>query len=103
MYRLVWEFDVHAEKLAEFEQVYSPEGRWAIFFKQSPDYAGTQLYRNTQDARRFIAVDQWRSRISYETFRKQHAEDYATLDQGCRQLLVRERMLGVTDDGKDSF
>ena len=100
MYRLVWEFDVHPEKVSDFEQVYSHEGRWVTFFKQSPDYVGTQLYRNTQEPHRFVAVDQWRSRMSYEAFRKQHAEDYASLDTWCRQLLIRERMLGVTDDGK---
>ncbi len=100
MYRLVWEFDVKPEKVTEFEQVYSPEGRWANFFNLSPDYMGTQLYRNIKDTHRFVAVDQWRSRTTYETFRKNNAAEYATLDEWCRQLLEHERMLGVTDDGK---
>jgi quinol monooxygenase YgiN len=101
MYRLVWEFDAQPERADEFDQVYGADGQWADFFRRSPEYLGTQLYRNTQNPLRFIAVDQWRSRASYETFRKNNAADYATLDAWCRQLLTHERMLGVTDDGKN--
>jgi heme-degrading monooxygenase HmoA len=100
MYRLVWEFEAKPERVADFEKVYNSEGRWATFFNLSPDYLGTQLYRNTQDAHRFVLVDLWRSRAAYEAFRKNYAAEYATLDEWCRQLLTHERMLGVTDDGK---
>lgn len=100
MYRLVWELDAKPERVTEFESVYSPEGRWATFFKLSPDYVGTELYRNTASAHRFVLVDRWRSRAAYEAFRKNNAAEYATLDEWCRQLLDHERMLGVTDDGK---
>lgn len=100
MYRLVWEFDAQPERVAEFEKVYSTEGRWAEFFKMSPDYLATDLYKNMRDPCRFVAVDMWRSRAAYEVFRKNNAAEYATLDSWCRQLLVHERMLGSTDDGR---
>ncbi len=100
MYRLVWEFDAKPERVAEFEKVYSPEGRWTTFFRLSPDYLGTELYKNSADPHRFVTVDLWRSRAAYDGFRKANADAYAGLDNWCRQLLVHERMLGVTDDGK---
>lgn len=100
MYRLVWEFDAKPERVADFEKVYSLDGRWAAFFKLSPDYLGTELYKSTSKPNLFVAVDSWRSRAAYEWFRKANAAEYATLDQWCRQLLKHERMLGVTDDGK---
>lgn len=100
MYRLVWEFAAAPGRIPEFEQVYSPQGRWANLFRRSPDFLGTELYRHTADSKRFIAVDVWRNRSAYENFRKQNAADYAALDAWCRQLLEHERMLGVTDDGK---
>jgi heme-degrading monooxygenase HmoA len=100
MYRLVWEFEARAGRVAEFEQVYSSKGRWTIFFSRSADYLGTDLYKHVGDKHRFVAVDTWRSRTAYENFRKQNAADYAALDEWCRQLLEHERMLGVTDDGK---
>lgn len=101
MYRLVWEFDAKPERVADFEKVYSPEGRWTTFFKLSPDYLGTELYKSTGNAHRFVTVDSWRSRAAYDGFRKANAPEYATLDQWCRQLLTHERMLGVTDDGRN--
>lgn len=100
MYRLVWEFEAKAGRVAEFEQVYSSQGRWTMFFSRSEDYLGTELYKHTGDPRRFVAVDAWRSRAAYESFRKTNADAYAALDEWCRQLLEHERMLGVTDDGK---
>jgi len=100
MYRLVWEFDAKPERVTNFEQVYSTEGRWSSFFKLSPDYLGTELYKNASNPLRFVTVDQWRSRAAYEAFRKANAAEYAALDEWCRQLLSHERMLGVTDDGK---
>ncbi len=100
MYRLVWELDAQPERVADFEKVYSPEGRWTTFFKLSPDYLGTELYKSSSSPHRFVVVDAWRSRIAYESFRKTNAAEYATLDEWCRQLLRHERMLGVTDDGK---
>ena len=100
MYRLVWEFEVKAGRVAEFEQVYSSKGRWTLFFSRSTDYLGTDLYKHVESAHRFVAVDTWRSRAAYEGFRKSNAGEYAALDDWCRHLLDHERMLGVTDDGK---
>ena len=100
MYRLVWEFDAKPECVTEFELEYGTEGRWAQFFSASPDFLGTELYRNTRAAERFIAVDVWRNRSAYEAFRKANATEYAAIDESCRKLLNHERMLGVTDDGK---
>ncbi len=101
MYRLVWEFDAKPERVTDFEKIYDVNGRWATFFKQSADYLGTELYKNTHDPQRFVAVDRWRSRVAYENFRKANAATYAKLDEWCRQLLSHERMLGSTDDGRE--
>ena len=101
MYRLVWEFDAKPERVADFEKVYAIDGRWATFFKQSPDYLGTELYKNVTNPTRFVAVDTWRSRVAYEAFRKTKSADYSKLDDWCRQLLAHERMLGSTDDGRE--
>jgi len=101
MYRIVWEFDVKPEQLEEFERVYGPEGLWAKFFRNSPDYVSTELFRSVSSSLRFTTLDTWRSRSTYEAFRKNFATDYATLDAWCARLLEHERTLGVTDDGKD--
>lgn len=101
MYRIVWEYDARPEQLQEFERVYGTDGLWAKFFRNSPDYVGTELFRSTDDKNRFMTLDVWRSRAAYESFRKTFAVDYAHLDEWCARLVEHERTLGVTDDGKD--
>jgi quinol monooxygenase YgiN len=100
MYRLVWEFEAKPEALAEFEDVYGPEGRWVSFFRQSPDYVASELFVSVTHPHRFVTVDTWRSRSTYESFRKTHAQEYAALDEWCERLTAHERTLGVTDDGR---
>jgi quinol monooxygenase YgiN len=100
MYRLVWEFTAKPETLPEFEEVYGPEGRWVAFFKQSPDYVGTELFVSVTHPHRFVTVDTWKNRSAYENFRKTHAQEYAALDEWCKRLTAHERTLGVTDDGR---
>jgi heme-degrading monooxygenase HmoA len=101
MYRIVWEYDVRPAEVAQFEQVYGSEGLWAKFFRNSPDYVSTELFRNVGTGHRFITLDCWRSRSAYESFRKTFAADYAHLDEWCERLVEHERTLGVTDDGKE--
>jgi len=47
MYRLVWELDAKPERVADFEMVYGAQGRWDSFFRLSPDYLGSELYKST--------------------------------------------------------
>ncbi len=100
MYRIVWEFDAEPGRLKDFEQVYGPSGKWVEFFRRSPDYVSTELFRSTDDPARFITLDCWRSRSAYEAFRKAHAEEYAQLDEWCHAVTHHERTLGMVDDGK---
>lgn len=100
MYRIVWEYDAEPDHLEEFEQVYGPEGKWVDFFRRSPDYVGTELFRSTSAPERFMTLDTWRSRAAYESFRKSFSEEYAQLDEWCRRLTAHERTLGMVDDGK---
>ena len=101
MYRIVWQYEVRSERLAEFEQIYGPAGDWVQFFRSSPDFLGTELYRSTVDPIHFVTVDVWRSRPAYENFRKTHSERYSKLDEWCSQFSSHERTLGMSDDGKD--
>jgi heme-degrading monooxygenase HmoA len=101
MYRIVWQYEVRPERLAEFEQVYGPEGEWVQFFRSSPDFVGTELYRSTANRMQFATVDVWRSRPAYESFRKANSERYGKLDEWCSQFTAHERALGMSDDGRD--
>jgi heme-degrading monooxygenase HmoA len=101
MYRIAWEYDVKPAQVAQFEQVYGPDGLWLKLFRNSADHIDTELYRSITNANRFVTVDTWRSRAAYESFRKTRAAEYAHLDEWCERIVQHERTLGVSDDGKD--
>ena len=102
MYRIVWEFDATPERLKEFELEYGPAGKWVEFFRRSPEYVSTELFRSIESPNRFITLDTWRTRAGYEAFRKSNAEEYAKLDKWCEQFTAHERTLGMVDDGRSA-
>jgi heme-degrading monooxygenase HmoA len=101
MYRIVWEYDVRESEAAQFEEVYGQEGLWTKLFRNSADYVGTELFKSTVKPQRFITVDRWKSRVTYESFRKTFAAEFAHLDEWCERMVEHERTLGVSDDGKE--
>ncbi len=100
MFRIVWEFDATPEQVSEFERVYGSSGKWVDFFRRSPHYVGTELFRSLDSPTRFMTLDSWRTRAGYEAFRKAHAKEYAQIDEWCANMTAHERILGMVDDGK---
>ena len=89
-------------RLKDFEREYGPAGKWTEFFRRSPEYVGTELFRSIESPNRFITLDTWRTRSGYEAFRKSNAEEYAKLDKWCEQFTLHERTLGMVDDGRSA-
>lgn len=97
-YHLVWRFETDAGRRAEFEAAYGPEGLWARLFRQGDGYLGTELLAEVGGSCRYVTIDRWVSRGSYDAFRLRHAAEYASLDARCSALTLREAFLG---DGED--
>ncbi len=94
-YVVIWEFYVKSGQESRFEHIYGPQGDWARLFSQGEGCLGTQLLRDAQKKGRYVTVDAWVSQAACESFRKQHAEEYKTLDDKCEALTVRETPLGA--------
>ena len=94
MYVLLWEYQVKAEKLSEFEEFYSPWGTWANLFKKSNGYLGTELLRDEKQSQRYLTIDRWDSKESYEAFQSQWKKEYKALDARCEGLTKWESLLG---------
>jgi heme-degrading monooxygenase HmoA len=90
----VWEFRVKAESVADFERVYGPDGDWARLFRRDPGYMRTELLKEVGDPRRFLTIDNWRSREDYERFQVAFAVEYAALDAACAAYTLDERLIG---------
>jgi heme-degrading monooxygenase HmoA len=98
-YHLVWQFDTDAARRADFEAAYGPEGLWVKLFQQGDGYLSSELLRAVGDGCRYVTIDRWVSRGSYDAFRLRHAAEYSALDARCELLTVREAFLG---DGEDN-
>ena len=97
-YHLVWQFDTDLERRDEFEAAYGPDGLWVALFRKADGYLSTELFREVGGKCRYVTIDRWVSRGSYDAFRLLHAAAHSALDAHCESLTVREVFLG---DGED--
>jgi heme-degrading monooxygenase HmoA len=95
MFVVVWQFEISEEKVAGFEAAYSSEGAWAQLFRTSPDYRGTELLRDAYVPGNYLTIDRWSSEEAFRAFRKDHDQEYETLDRACDSLTARESRIGA--------
>jgi len=94
MYVIIWEYQVRAENVAEFEEVYSGTGAWAKLFQKSKAYLGTELVSEEGHPHRYITIDRWTSSQDYESFLSAWKNEYAILDAQCEGLTEAETLVG---------
>ena len=74
MIALVFVYDVSDPD--EFVRVYGPEGEWAGFFRAGRGYIGTELLRDVEQRGRYLVVDRWESRETYNDFVEANRAEY---------------------------
>jgi len=94
MHIIVWQFEVVRESIEEFKTIYGAEGEWAKLFSLASGYLGTELLQSLGSSDRFITLDRWQNRDSFEVFKQQYAAAYAQLDTRCDGLTLREEKIG---------
>ena len=97
MYVRVWEYDVDAGQADAFVAAYGAGGDWAELFLRGRGYAGTELYRHTDDRTRFVTVDRWSSAAAWTEFLEQQREPYDALDARLAGLSLAQRALIEAD------
>lgn len=90
MYRTVWKFVVHHERVEEFIRYYDANGTWAELFRTGDGYLGTELYRAGD---MFVTIDCWRDAASYWKFRERAREAYEALDRATEGLSISEEQI----------
>jgi heme-degrading monooxygenase HmoA len=95
MFVVVWQFEIAEEKIAAFEAAYGPEGSWAQLFRTSPKYLGTELLRDAYVPGAYLTIDRWSSEDDFRAFRKEHDQEYETIDRSCDDLTARETRIGA--------
>ena len=95
MFIVLWQFDIAEEKAAAFTEAYGPEGAWAVLFRRSPEYLGTELLHDAYVPDRFVTIDRWSSEEAFRAFRAQYDADYEALDRACDALVAAEARIGA--------
>ena len=97
MWFIVWVFEARPDRLPEFENIYGAQGSWAKLFRTAEGYIDTALLRDLEKANRFLVIDRWRNRKSFDSFKQRHAEAYDELDRQCQELTLGESKIGIFD------
>jgi quinol monooxygenase YgiN len=95
MTAIVWEFEVPAEQVAEFERLYGPAGEWAQLFRRDAAFHGTTLLHDHNNPGRYLTIDHWDDLESYEAFRAEYGVQYQEIDKRTEGLTKSERRSGV--------
>jgi len=96
-YAYIWEYTVRPECVAEFEDVYGPNGRWVKLFKKAKGYVRTELHRDRQNANRYVTIDYWESADAWERFRTDMSSEFEAIDSQCAKFTLDEQELGRLD------
>lgn len=95
MFVVVWQFEIAEDKIAGFEAAYGAEGSWAQLFGKSANYLGTELLRDAYEPGRYLTIDRWASEQDFRAFRKEHDQEYESLDRDCDDLTAKETRVGA--------
>jgi heme-degrading monooxygenase HmoA len=95
MFVVVWQFEIAEENVAAFEAAYGAEGAWAVLFRTSAEYKGTELLHDAYVPGSYLTIDRWTSEEAFRAFRKDHDSEYESLDRQCDALTDRETRVGA--------
>ncbi len=89
MYKTIWMFEVAPESQDKFEKVYGSKGDWAMLFRKSDAYIGSELFRNINGLS-YVTIDSWKSPQDFENFKIKWEKEYHILDHECECLTRAE-------------
>jgi hypothetical protein len=96
---ILWEYLVRPGAEADFERLYGSDGEWVALFRQSPDFVGTTLFRQSGGGAigAYLTIDRWSSAAAYDAFRSKIEGEYQRLDRAGAAFTTREALLGRFD------
>ena len=96
MIALVFVYDV--ANPGPFERVYGPDGEWATFFRGGRGYIGTELLKDVEQPGRYVVVDRWESRETYNAFVEGRRDEYMRRVDETRYLYDQELRFGTFEN-----
>ena len=102
MIEVFFRYRVHPQQARAFEHAYGAKGPWAELFSRHPGFLHTRLFRHNTDPHIYITIDVWQTKLAYDEFRSQNADDYNRLDAQLTMLKLEEHLLGYYE-GPDEY
>lgn len=65
---ILWEYQVKADREAEFKAIYASNGAWAELFRKGKGFLGTQSFHSGTVKPLHDRRDQWETINDYQTF-----------------------------------
>lgn len=94
IYIRIWELQAKPGVEEEFEKVFGPDGEWDTLFRKSKAFLGTELFRDLENAGRYVIVDHFSSQSAFQDFLKEFRGEYDALDERCERLCASDTRLG---------
>lgn len=95
----VWEYEVVADCVADFESAYGADGDWAQLFATESGFRGTTLYRSVAASQRYLTVDLFTDVAAWQRLLRDQGDAYGRLDALTADLTSRETELVAADTG----
>jgi hypothetical protein len=89
----VWEYEVPGDRTGEFAAADAADGAWGELFGWAAGFLGTELYRDTARADRFLTIDRWQDEQDWRSFLTAFGSAYESLDAQLEGLAAAERSL----------
>jgi hypothetical protein len=89
----VWEYEVPGDRTEPFTEAYAADGAWGELFGQAAGFLGTELYRDSTRADRFLTIDRWQDEEHWRLFLSVFGLAYDALDVRFQGLAAAERSL----------
>jgi heme-degrading monooxygenase HmoA len=80
MVEVIWEYVIKEAARAEFELAYGPGGAWSRLFARCPGFRGTTVLRDTENPRRYVAIEIWKTEAQREQALAESRAEYADLE-----------------------
>jgi heme-degrading monooxygenase HmoA len=80
MIEIIYEYRIKEGAGGHFELAYGPGGAWSKLFAPCPGFRGITLLRDTEDLRRYLAIELWDTAAEREEALAEQKDEYARLD-----------------------
>jgi quinol monooxygenase YgiN len=92
---VVWQFDIHPGKAADFERLYGADGDWTKLSRRSRSFLGSSFLKDIAHDERYLLVEYWSEMLVYERHMAAFKRALKDLEQQRERYVRSVEPLGV--------